>query len=173
MQGTAEFSYGIVSVGMWSSSMQGDIAVETDPYIGVALPTGPVETSVGATIYSYDFFTTPGSVYEIFASAGYGPGSVSFYFTPEQQDGDQASVYWLELAAGGSVMGADLSAGLGFGTYSDWTYTGEDPEAVATLLLSASKSVTENLSVSWNYAYPLSDDDDLGNVFFFTAGYGF
>ena len=153
--------------------MQGEFTVETDPYIGLLLPTGLVETSVGAAIYSYDFFTSPGSVYEVYASAAYGPASIAFYFTPEQQDGDVPSVYWLELAAATSLVGAEWGAGLGYGSYSNWTYSGDTPDAVVTLLLSASKSVTEALSVGWNYALPLSDDDDLSNVFFFTASYGF
>ncbi|MBN1561237.1 hypothetical protein JW998_13375 [candidate division KSB1 bacterium] len=173
MQGTAEFSYGNLSVGMWNSSMQGEFSVETDPYIGLSLPTGPLETSIGAILYGYDFFTSPGSIYEIYAAAAYGPASLVFNFTPEQQDGEVPSVYWLELAAATSFVGAEWSAGLGYGSYSDWTYSGDTPDAVATLLLSASKSLTEALSVSWNYALPLNDDDDLSNVFFFAIGYGF
>jgi len=56
MQGTAEFGYGALAVGYWISTMSGPAAVETDPYIGLTLPTGPIESSVGATVYSYDFF---------------------------------------------------------------------------------------------------------------------
>ncbi|MBN1465849.1 hypothetical protein JXA02_08820 [candidate division KSB1 bacterium] len=173
MQGTAEVSSGVLSVGLWSSSWHGEFAVETDPYIGLSLPTGQVETSLGATLYGYDFFTGPGSIYEVYASAGYGPASLAFYYTPEQQDGDQPDVYWLELAGAASWIGADWSAGLGYGTYSNWNFDGDAPDAVMTLLLSATKSVTDDLAVSWNYALPLSDDQDLSNVFFFTLGYGF
>ena len=89
MQGTAEFSYGALAVGYWISTMQGGVAVETDPYVGVSLPTGPVETSIGATIYSYHFFARQEyTVYEVFASAGYGPVRASFYYTPKQNEVD-------------------------------------------------------------------------------------
>lgn len=175
MQGTVEGSYGIFTFGMWNSTMQGGATVETDPYIGITLPAGPVEASVGATIYSYDFFTVPGSVYEIYASAGFGPVSAAFYLTPEQDDGDVASVYWLDVAYGTSFIGADWSVGFGYGTYSDWTYM-DEAEAVGTLTLSASKSITDAFSVSWNYCLPVIDDEDyedLSNVFWFGASYGF
>jgi len=189
MQGTIEGSYGILAFGMWNSTMQDIATMETDPYIGITLPAGPIEASVGATLYSYDFFTVPGSVYEIYASAGMGPFSAAFYLTPEQDDGNVASVYWLDLAYGASFIGADWSIGFGYGTYSDWTrkptdfdaLTGEatafvNAEAVGTLTLTASKAITDAFSVSWNYCLPVIDDDeysDLSNVFFFGASYGF
>jgi len=171
MQGTAAYTVGAFTAGLWTSSMAGGIAVETDPYVEAAFSAGDVDLAVGGVIYSYDFFEMPGSVYELYASAGLGAFSGAFYFTPSQENLDDA-VYWVDLSAGTTVSGFDLSAGLGLGTYSDWTYT-DEAESVMSLLLSAGKSLTDNLSVSWNYTYDLSDDDDLGNVFFMSASYGF
>lgn len=173
MQGTAELSYGALAVGYWISTMQGGVAVETDPYVGVSLPTGPVETSIGATIYSYDFFARQEyTVYEIFASAGYGPVSASFYYTPKQNEVDgvyvvDEAVYWLELMAGTSVLGADLAATLGLGSYS----AASADDSVTNLLLTAGKSVSDAVAVSWNWNVALSDG--LDNTFFMTASYGF
>ncbi|MBN1481396.1 hypothetical protein EH223_03390 [candidate division KSB1 bacterium] len=171
MQGTGEISYGILSMGYWISTMQGDYdyAVETDPYIGVSLPTGPVETSIGGTIYSYDFFEHAGAtVYEMFVSAGYGPLGLSFFYTPTQEEpGIDDALYWTELSAGVAVLGADVSATLSFGNYSAVS----KQDAATNLLLSAGKSVTEAISVSWNWNIALSEGPN--NAFFMIASYGF
>ena len=170
MQGTAEFSKSSVAVGFWVSSMADGIAVETDPYFSISLPTGSVESSIGGTIYTYDFFAKEEyTVYEIFGSAAFGPASASFYYTPEQQDGDIESVYWLELGLGTTKCGADLSATLGYGSYS--AFMSPEDDKVATLLLSAGKSVSDNVDVSWNWIAGLSDGMDNG--FFLSASYGF
>ena len=170
LQGTAEFASGPIAVGYWISTMGGDMAVETDPYFSVAIPTGPVETSVGATIYSYDFFAKEAyTVYEVFGSVGFGPLSASYYMTPKQQDGDIASVYWLEVGAETAAFGADLSATFGFGDYS--AFMSPEDETVSTLLLSASKSVSEEVTVSWNWIMGLNNGMDNG--FFLSASYGF
>ena len=169
MQGTGELGYGILSVGYWISTMQDGFAVETDPYIGLSLPTGSVETSVGATLYSYDFFKYPGAqVYEVFASAGYGPVGVSFFYTPTQDEpGIEEALYWVDISAGTALMGADLSATLSLGNYSALS----SDESATNLLLSAGKSVTDAISVSWNWNVALSDGPD--NAFFMSASYGF
>ena len=162
MQGTAEFGYGALAVGYWISTMSGPAAVETDPYIGLTLPTGPIESSVGATVYSYDFFAKKGyTVYEVFASAGFGPLGVSFYYTPTQDDpGVTDALYWLEVSATSSLMGADLSATMSFGNYSAVSTN----ERASNLLLTASKSVSESIAVSWNWNVALSNGP--GNAFF-------
>jgi hypothetical protein len=169
MQGTGEVGYGILSVGYWISTMQGEFAVETDPYIGLSLPTGPVESSIGATLYSYDFFKHAGAqVYEVFASAGYGPVGVSFFYTPAQDEpGIDDALYWIDISAGTAVLGADVSATLSFGNYSAAT----EGDSATNLLLSAAKAVTDDLSVSWNWNVALADGTD--NVFFMSASYGF
>jgi len=169
MQGTAEIGYGALAVGYWISTMGGPMAVETDPYIGLTLPTGPIETSVGATVYSYDFFAKKGyTVYEVFASAGFGPFGVSFYYTPIQDGpGVTDALYWIEASAGSSFMGADVSATLSFGNYSA---TAAD-ERAGNLLLSASKLLSESFAVSWNWNIALTDGP--GNVFFMGLAHSF
>lgn len=169
MQGTAEVGYGALAIGYWISTMGGPMAAETDPYIGLTLPTGPIETSVGATVYSYDFFAKKGyTVYEVFASAGFGPLGVSLYYTPTQDDpGVTDALYWVEVSAGSSVMGADVSATLSFGNYSALS----TDESASNLLLSASKAVSEAIAVSWNWNIALTDGP--GNAFFMGLSHAF
>jgi len=169
LQGTAEFSYGIVSVSYWIAGLNWEeVPVETDYYIGVSLPTGPVETSAGATLYSFDHFAKAEyTVYEIYASLGLGPASLGFFYSPSQDNLDE-SVYWLELGGGTTFKGADLSATLGYGTYSNFVNDSDD--AVATLLLGAGKTMGD-FAVSWNWAVGLSEG--MSNTFYLSAGYGF
>jgi hypothetical protein len=170
LQGTAEFAHGPLAFGYWTSSMGETYAVETDPYISLALPTGQIESSVGATIYSYDFFAKEEyTVYEVFGSVGVGPISASYYFAPEQQDGDIESVYWLEVGCESAACGADLGATFGYGSYSAFMSPKED--AVASVLLSASKAVSEEVAVSWNWI--LGVNDGMDNGFYLSAAYGF
>ena len=168
MQGTASLTSGPVTVGFWSSTMHGPMEVETDPFVEVGLPTGDISTAVGATLYSYDFFAkSEYNVYEVYGGLGYGPAGVTFFYTPEQENMDE-SVYWLQVSGGTELLGADVGATLGYGTYSSST-----DDAVTTLTLSAGKSVSDNVAVSWNYSIGISDDDNLENIFFMTAGFGF
>lgn len=169
MQGTAEISYGMLSLGYWISTMQGDFAVETDPYIGLKLPTGPVDISVGGTVYSYDFFAHAGAtVYEFYISAGYEPFGISFFYTPTQKEpGIDEALYWIDLSAGAIAFGTDVGATFSFGNYSAVS----KKDAATNLLLSAGKSVSEALSVSWNWNIALSEG--LNNTFFMTARYDF
>lgn len=180
LQGTGEFSYGPVTAGMWVSSFNGSVPVETDPYLSVALPTGEIETSIGVQLFSYDLFSRREySVYELTATAGYGPFSGAFFFTPKQdyqESGETVelvpdALYWVELGAGTAFMGADLSATLGYGTFSSFLSAGETDKATTTLLLSAGKSLSEKLSASWNWSIALDEYTD--NVFFLQAGYRF
>ncbi len=101
------------------------------------------------------------TVYEVFASAGFGPLGVSFYYTPTQDDpGVTDALYWLEVSATSSLMGADLSATMSFGNYSAVSTN----ERASNLLLTASKSVSESIAVSWNWNVALSNGP--GNAFF-------
>lgn len=180
LQGTGAFSYGPLTAGLWVSSFSGGIPVETDPYVSVALPTGDIQTSIGAALFSYDFFSKREySIYELSATAAYGPFSGSFFFVPKQEftkDNETVqlvpdALYWIELTAGTTFKGADLSATLSYGTYSAFFTTGGAEETAAALLLSAGKSLTENLAVSWNWNLALDDYTD--NIFFLKAGYSF
>ena len=168
MQGTASLTTGPVTVGLWTSTMGGPVEVETDPFVEIGLPTGDLSTAIGATLYSYDFFAeSEYNVYEMYGGLGYGPVGVTLFYTPEQENMDE-SVYWLEFSGGTALLGADVSATLGYGTYSSST-----DGAVTTLLLSAGKSITDNIAVSWNYSIGLSDDDNLENIFFLASSYSF
>jgi uncharacterized protein (TIGR02001 family) len=180
LQSTGAFSYGPLTVGLWMSSFNGVVPVETDPYVSVALPTGEIETSLGAALFSYDFFSKREySVYELSASAAYGPFSGNFYFVPKQEftkDNETVqlvpdALYWIELAAGTTFKGADLSATLSYGTYSAFFTTGGAEKTATNLLLSAGKDFTENIAVSWNWGIALDDYTD--NIFFLRAGYAF
>ncbi len=179
MQGTAGFSAGAVSFGLWCSSVAfGDIEVESDPYIEIALPTGSVSTSIGATIYTYDFFDTfnddADMEYEIFGTVGYGAVGLSAYFVPSQgstENNLNESDYWVEVSGETSLMGADLSAVFGYGTYSSkWLATPKE-DAVSTLALTAGKAVSDDISVSWTYSLGL--DDDMENILWMGFSYGF
>ena len=169
LQGNGEFTYGILAVGYWISSLNiPDVPVETDPYIGITLPYKSVNASIGATLYSFDFFSQGSStVYEINTSLGIDFGSLSFHYTPEQDNVDE-SLYWLELSGSTSVKGADLSAQLGYGTYSN--FVNEDDKAVTTAIVSAGKTISE-FCVSWNWVIGLSDG--MSNTFFFSIGHSF
>lgn len=170
LQSTAELSSGPLAVGYWVSSMSGGIAVETDPYVSLRLPTGSIESSIGATVYSYDFFAKEEyTVYELFGSAGFGPLNATYYFTPEQQDGSVTSVYWFEVGVETTAFGADLGATLGAGSYS--AFVSPEKASVSTLLLRASRSVSDEVTVAWNWVVGINSSTDNG--FFLSAGYGF
>ncbi len=179
LQSTAEFAYGPLTVGLWMSSMN-ELTVENDPYASFALPTGPVESSIGVTLYSYDFFSRREySVYELSVTAAYGPAQAAFYYSPKQKFTKNGSeielipdpLYWFELSAATTFKGADLSAGIGYGTYSAFFTTGGNSEATSCLLLSAGKKITQSLSASWNWSIAMDEYTD--NVFFVKVGYEF
>ena len=179
MQGTAGFSYGALSFGLWYSSVAfGDIEIESDPYIEVSLPTGSVSTSIGATIYTYDLFESFNDdadyEYEVFAKAGVGPVGLAAFFVPSQSSTENnlnESDYWIEASGETSFKGADLSVTLGYGTYSSKWLAEPKKDAVSSLVLSAGKSISENASVSWNYSLGL--DDDMENILWMGFMYGF
>jgi uncharacterized protein (TIGR02001 family) len=175
LQGTAGAGYGVLSFGLWYSSVSfgDDTEVETDPFIEVALPTGPLATSIGVTVYSYDFFETFNDdadfEYEVFARIGVGPLDLAAFYVPSQnstENNPNDSDYWLEVSAGTAAIGADLGLTLGYGTYSSkWLATPKE-DAVGHVVLSAGKSISEALATGWNYSIAL--DDDMDNAFFAT-----
>jgi uncharacterized protein (TIGR02001 family) len=184
LQSTADFAYGALSVGLWMSSIDfgGDTETETDPYVSLSLPTGAMETSIGVTIYSYDLFSTFNSdadaEYELFANAGTGALSLSGYFVPDQSSTKSNlndSQYWLELSINKTTAGADLSAKLGYGTYSSKFLTepngNELKDPVTHLVLSAAKTVNKSLSVNWNYS--IGFDDAMEDIFWLGCSFGF
>jgi len=179
LQGTASFSAGPVLFGLWTSSMSaGDIEVETDPYLEVALPTGSVTTALGVTVYSYDLFETFNAdadyEYEVYGKVGYGPLCLAAFFVPGQSSTENTpneSDYWLELSGKTTIAGADLGLVFGYGTYTARYLATPKKDAVSTLVFSAGKGLTDNTSIKWNYSLAL--DDDMDNCFWLTASYGF
>lgn len=178
MQGTAGFGYGAVSLGVWMSSIDfgTDNEVETDPFVEVSLPTGPLSSSIGATIYSYDalqYFNDQADYeYEIFGKVGYGPLGVAVFFVPSQSSTDSTlndSDYWVEVSGETAFMGADLSATFGYGTYSSKFLGIKD--AVSCLALTAGKSVSDDVAVSWTYS--IGFDDTMEDMIWMGISYGF
>jgi uncharacterized protein (TIGR02001 family) len=183
LQSTADFAYGALSAGLWMSSVDfGDTETETDPYVSLNLPTGAIETSVGVTIYSYDLFSSFNSdadaEYELFANVGTGALSVSGYFVPDQSSTKSNlndSQYWLEISIDKTMAGADLNATLGYGTYSSKFLTEpngtELKDPVTHLVLTAAKTVSESMSVNWNYS--IGFDEAMENIFWLGCSFGF
>jgi uncharacterized protein (TIGR02001 family) len=180
IQSTAEGSYGILTFGFWGSSISvGDnTEVETDLYASVALPTGDLSTSVGATVYMLDFRqfnSTADAELELFATLGYGALGLNLFYVPEQnsiKDDPNSSLYWTELSGTVSLLGADLSALIGYGTYSSrWMIDGATKDPVALMLITAGKSITDETSVYWAYSFNL--DGGFERIFYFGGSYSF
>jgi uncharacterized protein (TIGR02001 family) len=172
LQGTAGAAYGALSFGLWYSSVNfgDDTEVETDPYIEVSLPTGSISTSIGATVYSYDFFESFNDdadiEYEVFGKIGVGPIGLAAYYVPGQSSTENnlnESDYWIEVSAGTVVAGADLGAAFCYGTYSSKWLATPKKDAVSHVVLSAGRSISEIFSAGWNYSIAL--DDDMDNLF--------
>jgi uncharacterized protein (TIGR02001 family) len=180
LQSTVEGSYGIFTLGFWGSSISvGDnTEVETDLYASVALPTGDLSTSLGATVYMLDFRqfnSTADAELELFASAEYRAFGLNIYYIPGQnsiKDDLNSSLYWLELTGSTQLFGADLSAQLGYGTYSSrWMSNGPTKDAVALMVLSAGKSITDAISINWSYSFNI--DGGFERIFYFGGTHSF
>jgi uncharacterized protein (TIGR02001 family) len=180
LQGTAGFEAGLVSFGLWCSSVDfgGDTEVETDPYVELSFPTGSVSTSIGATMYSYDFFETFNAdadyEFELFGTFGVGPVGLAAFYVPSQASTENnlnESDYWIEASLGANLRGADLGVLFGFGTYSSKWLAEPKEDAVSHVVLSAGKTVNENVAVNWSYS--ISMDSDMDDQFWMTFGYGF
>lgn len=168
LQSTAALSYGFVTLGFWGSSIDfgDDLEIESDVFIEVALPTGDLSTTLGATVYMFDFRTFNSyadAELEVYAGLGYGPISLGGYYVPKQNStkGDPVrSNYWLEFSGETVLLGADVSATIAYGTYSSrWIPEEPKKDPVALLTLSAGKSLSETISVFWTYSL------DLGSGF--------
>jgi len=180
IQSTAEGNYGILTFGFWGSSISvGDnTEVETDLYASVALPTGDLSSSLGATVYMLDFRqfnSTADAELELFANLGYSAFGLNIYYIPEQnsiKDNPNSSLYWTELSGTAPLLGADWSALFGYGTYSSrWMPDGPTKDPVALMVLTASKSLTEETSVYWAYSFNI--DGGFERIFYFGGSYSF
>jgi uncharacterized protein (TIGR02001 family) len=181
VQTEASFTHGIVTLGVWGSSLNfnDDVEVETDPYGNVVLTDGDFSSSLGFTVYMFDFRTfndRADAELELNAMMGYGPVGMNIFYVPSQNStkGDLVeSLYWLELSAGETWMGADLSAGISYGTYSSrWMLNGPTKDPVGLLLLTAGKSLSDEFSVFWTYSLDLFNSD-FENIFYFGGSYSF
>jgi uncharacterized protein (TIGR02001 family) len=161
LQSDASMSYGIVTLGFWGSSIDfGDnLELETDPYGSVVLTDGDFSSSVGFTVYMFDFSSfndRADAELELNAMLGYGPVGLNIFYLPSQNStkGDLVeSLYWLELSSGGTLVGADLSAAITYGTYSSrWMPEGPKKDPAGLLLLTAGKSINDEFAVFWTYS---------------------
>ncbi len=180
LQGTASFGLKSLSFGLWTSSVNfGDATeAETDPFVELSLPTGNVESSIGATIYSYDLFKSFNAdadvEFEIFAKAGAGPLGLALYFIPSQastKNNLNSSDYWLEASLGMKAVGAEWSVLFGYGTYSSKWLAPPKSDAVTNIVLGASKSLSESLNLNYNYS--IGTDSQMENIFWMGLGYSF
>jgi uncharacterized protein (TIGR02001 family) len=186
MQGTVDGTYSFLSVGVWFSTVNfGDESplLETDPYIAVTFPVSDFELSAGLVAYMYDFtrFSAeePGKdeakyEYELFLGVGYDAFSLNGFYVPKQvstEYDETTSKYWLELSGGTSWGSFDWGATFGYGTYSSRWLDNPKKDATGAIVISASKSILEDLSISWNYSVGI--DTDMNNYLFATLGYGF
>ena len=174
MQGTTNLSISMFSFGFWISSVNFGAdgpSIESDPFFEIALPTGDkVSTTIGTTVYTYDFFDTFNDdakhEIEIYGKVGIGSFGAAVYFVPGQsstKNNLNDSDYWVELSAQTSAVNADFSAILGFGTYSSKYLPEPQKDPVYHLVLSASKPVMESLSAGMNLSLGLSKE--LSNLF--------
>ena len=159
LQGTSRVDYGIISLGMWYSSVIfGDGTVmETDPFLSLNLPTGCWSSSVGLTVYSYDlkkYNEYADWEIEINGSIGYDCLSFSGYYVPQQtstKNDPSSSNYWFEFSGGIATLGINWGITWGYGTYTSRYLKTPKEGAISTLTLSVIRSITDYLSVNWNY----------------------
>jgi hypothetical protein len=182
LQGTAEGNFGILTFGFWGSSLNiindQETELETDFYASVALPTGDLSASLGAMVYMLDFShfgPNADAELEFFTNLGYSALALNIFYIPNQnsiKDNENSSLYWLELAGTVNIIGADLSAQVGYGTYSSrWMSEGPTKDPVALLLLTAAKSVNDEISMFWSYSFDL--EGGFENIFYFGGSYSF
>ena len=179
-QGSVSGTFGIVTVGFWGSSIDigTDQEIETDLSADLALPTGDLSSTLGATVYMFDFRSfnaTADAEVEIHLLAEYGVFGLAAYYVPRQNSTKNdlnRSVYDLEFSGTLQLGRANLSALVGYGTYSSrWMPDGPKKDAVALLLLTAGTSVTDAVSVSANYSIDLGSGYE--DIFYFGGSYSF
>ncbi len=103
LQSDAAFTYGIITLGFWGSSIDfgDDLELETDPYGSVVLTDGDFSSSLGFTVYMFDFHTFnqfADAELELSALFGYGPIGLNIFYVPKQNSTKEdlnRSLYWL------------------------------------------------------------------------------
>lgn len=167
MQGSLSESYKNISAGIWVSTVNfgaDSPLLETDLDLKVGLPTGSVTSTLGITLYTYDFSQFNDNAdyeYEIFGTLEWNSFGLMVFYVPEQNSTASdplKSTYWIILSAAASKFGLDMVADLSYGTYSSrWLSTPKN-EAVSHLVLSVSKNLNQLLSLNWNYSIGLSSN---------------
>jgi uncharacterized protein (TIGR02001 family) len=180
LQSTAAGSLGNFTLGFWGSSVNfgDDVEVETDMFADISLSAGDFVSSLGATVYMFDFRTFNNSAdaeIELYASLSYDAFGLAVYYVPKQNSTKSnlnRSNYWLEMSGGTVMAGVDLSAMLAYGTYSSrWLPDGPKKDAAALLLLAAGKSINDELAITWTYSLDLGSGFE--NIFYFGGTHGF
>lgn len=179
LQGTMTLNYKALSGGLWVSSFGvDDIETETDPFVELSLPTGDIESAVGLNIYTYDFFSTFNETadyeLEVYANANLGIFGVAGYYVPSQKSTKEelhSSCYWLECSVEKECLGGTWNAQLGYGTYCSRYLSPPREEPVGNLLLTATKSLTEGLDVSYAVSFGLAKD--MENIFVLSVSKSF
>jgi len=172
-------NYKGLSGGLWVSSIgTDDIDTETDPFVELALPTGEIESALGLNIYTYDFFSTFNDTaeyeLELYANASVGMFGLSGYYVPSQKStkGElHSSCYWLECNVEKELWGGTWSAQLGYGTYCSRYLSTPRKEPVGNFVLTATKSLTEGLDVSYAISFGLAKD--MENIFVLSVSKSF
>jgi len=180
LQGTVATSYKALSFGVWYSSVTfgpGTPFMETDPFIELSLSTGPLSSSIGSTIYSYDFKSFNDQAdyeYELFTKIGLGPAGLAFYFVPAQNSTKtdlNDSYYWVEVSTSISTLGVDWGILYEFGTYSGRFLATPIDDPIGEFVISANKSISETIMICWSYSIPTSSE--LENNLNVSLGYFF
>lgn len=169
LQGSVGASYNAISFGLWYSSVNfgaDSPFFETDPFIEVALPTGPVASAVGATLYTYDFseFNNEADYeYEIYAKAGYHLFEIAAFYMPAQEsltNDIMNSAYWLSVSATKNMALIDFTLVLENGTYSGRFLDVPQKDPVSLFMFGLSRPLYDTFSIAWNYSLGLTNGLD-------------
>ncbi len=181
LQGTANLSINVFSLGFWVSSVSfgsDGPSVESDLFFEIALPSGgEISSTIGATAFTYDLFDRfnddAKQEIEIYGKVGIGSFAAAVFFVPSQpstKNNLNHSDYWVELSTQANALNADFGAMLGFGTYSSKYLPEPQKEPVYHLVLSAAKPVMESLSAGMSLSLGLSKE--LSNLFWIYLSVG-
>jgi len=195
LSGGLDFSFAAVpglTLGNWNASVAA--GNETDYYLIYEGEVGDFGYSAGVTYYSYDWksFTTKADgsnvpvETEYFLGGSFGGFSGTYYILPAQDatlgQGTSATagigLDWMELGYETEAMGYGVGLTYGSGTYNhQWlSGAGRSAESTAIMTVAMSKSISENLSASFNKTHVLtqsSKNDKLSNQFWMALDYSF
>ncbi|MBN1894086.1 hypothetical protein JW906_06310 [bacterium] len=180
LQGTAAWSCGYLTGGLWLSSVNfsENIETESDFFVEASWVSGGLETAAGVMFYSYDGFRTFNAYadyeLEIYAKAAIGPAGLSLFHVPSQKStaGDPVrSNFWMELNLQHAFPETALSATFGTGTYSSRYLEDPKKESVSTVVFSIEKAVAEDFSA--NYFYSMGLDPSIGDILYLTLSWCF